>query len=150
MRRRLPTLLSSLAVAVAATAVAVLVRWLLNPWMGSSAPFMTLYGAVAIAVWYGGYPAAVLATALGFVACDYLFREPAFRFTLAADLPTPVLFLLTAGIIIVLGGAMRRAQRRLRLVNRRNASLPSAPVTSISFGTWLGIAKHGSPDKSTM
>src|SRR5439155_3453134 len=72
-------------VAVGATAAAVLLRWLLDPWMGNNLPLVTLYGAVAAAVCYGGYRPALVATALGFLACDYLFIEP--RGTLALQQP---------------------------------------------------------------
>lgn len=34
---------------------AVLVRWLLDPLMGDALPLVTLFGAVAAAVWLGGY-----------------------------------------------------------------------------------------------
>ena len=39
-------------------------RWLLDPWMGDFLPFVTVYGAVAFAVWYGGYVPALVAVAV--------------------------------------------------------------------------------------
>jgi carbon-monoxide dehydrogenase large subunit len=39
--------------AVAVTLAASFLRWFLDPWLGVSIPFVTLYGAVAIAVWFG-------------------------------------------------------------------------------------------------
>ena len=42
------------AVAIAALAAAVLLRYLLDPWMGNTLPLVTLFGAVAAAVWTGG------------------------------------------------------------------------------------------------
>ena len=56
-----------------ALAAAVLVRWALDPLMGDALPLVTLFGAVAAAVWIGGYRPAVLVTFLGYVACEYLF-----------------------------------------------------------------------------
>ena len=38
-----------------AVIIAVLVRWLLDPLMGDTLPLVTLFGAVAAAVWLGGY-----------------------------------------------------------------------------------------------
>ena len=38
-----------------AVATAVLLRWLLDPVMGDALPLVTLFGAVAAAVWLGGY-----------------------------------------------------------------------------------------------
>src|SRR4051794_23043150 len=104
----------SYLVAVAATAAVVLLRWLLDPWLGYFLPFITLYGAVAAAVWYGGYRPALVATALGYLACNYLFMEP--RGTLALLHSNHsigiVLYLFTCSLIIGFGEAMRVAQRR--------------------------------------
>src|SRR4051812_38350636 len=101
-------------VALGATAGVVLLRWLLDPWMGYYLPFITLYGAVAAAVWYGGCRPALVATALGYLACNYLFMEP--RGTLALlhahQYIGLVLYLFTCSLIIGFGEAMRVAQRR--------------------------------------
>ncbi len=48
-------------------AVAALLRLVLDPWLGPSRALGTLYGAVALAVWFGGLGPAVLATAAGFL-----------------------------------------------------------------------------------
>lgn len=101
-------------VAVAAVAGAVLVRRLLDPWLGGYMPLTTVYGAVAVAVLVGGYRPALLAAAAGFLACSFLFVEPrgsvwphetAQWFGFAA-------YLLSCGLIIGFGGAMRAARRR--------------------------------------
>src|SRR5262245_51319146 len=62
--------------AVVFTALAVSLRWLLDPWLGDFLPLATLYGGVALAVWFGGYRPALLAMLLGYLACDYLFIPP--------------------------------------------------------------------------
>ena len=69
-------LLLEYGVAALAIVVTVLLRQLLDPILGENQPFCTLYGAVAIAVWYGGYRPALAATALGYLAANYLFIEP--------------------------------------------------------------------------
>ena len=71
-QRREVAYLSALAV----TAAAVLVRYLLDPLMGDTLPLVTVFGAVAFAVWMGGYGPAVLSALSGYVACAYLFIEP--------------------------------------------------------------------------
>src|SRR5689334_6329379 len=76
MDRATRTILPHYGGAVAFTALAVLLRWLLDPWLGDFLPFPTLFGAVAVAVWLGGYRPALLAAALGYLACEYLFVEP--------------------------------------------------------------------------
>src|SRR4051812_23221693 len=63
-------------VAIAATASAVFVRWLIDPWMTDHLLLATVYGAVALSAWHGGYRPALLAVIMGYVACDWLFIEP--------------------------------------------------------------------------
>jgi PAS domain S-box-containing protein len=102
-------------VAAAATAAAVGVRWVLDPWLQESLPLVTLFAAVALAVWLGGYFLALLVMALGYLACNYLFIEP--RGTLAfsiQDLVGLLAYLVTCTIIIALGEGMRSAEDRAR------------------------------------
>ena len=48
------------ALSIAVVIAAVLLRWLLDPWMGDALPLVTLFGAVAAAVWLGGYRPAIV------------------------------------------------------------------------------------------
>jgi PAS domain S-box-containing protein len=100
-------------VAIAALLAAVLLRYALNPWMGDALPFVTLFGAVAAAVWVGGYGPAILVTLLGYGACDYLFIEP--RLSFHVDDPGNLIglfpYLLTCSLIIAFGEAVRRAEQ---------------------------------------
>ena len=64
------------ALGLVAVVLAVLVRWLLDPLMGDSLPLVTLFGAVAAAVWLGGYRIAIVVTLIGYIACHYLFIPP--------------------------------------------------------------------------
>ena len=54
--------------ALAVTTVAVLIRLALDPVIGNSFPFVTLFGAVAAAVWLGGVGPAMAATLAGYLA----------------------------------------------------------------------------------
>src|SRR6187402_1547819 len=88
--------------AIIAVVAAVGLRWLLDPLLGDSLPLVTLFGAVAGAVWVGGYAPALLATVTGYLACSYLFIQP--RGTIlpatAADATGAVAYLFTCGLII--------------------------------------------------
>src|SRR6266542_1871997 len=101
-------------VAVAALAAAVLLRWLLDPLLGDHLPMVTLFGAAAVAVWFGGYRPALLVVVLGYLACDYLFIEPrgVLGFTNLRNLVGLLAYLVTCSIIIGFGEAMRVARRR--------------------------------------
>jgi PAS domain S-box-containing protein len=114
MRPRLSTSISVYAVAVLVTAAAVLLRLLLDPWLGDRVPFITLFAAVAVAVWAGGYRAALVTTGLGFLLTDTLFIEPrgSLRMRDTGEWLGLGLFLLTAAVIIGFGEAARKSWRR--------------------------------------
>ena len=109
-----PGVLTSYVLAFGAIAAAVLLRYLLNPWMGDALPLVTLFGAVAAAVWVGGYRPAIVSAILGYLACDYLFIEPRGRLAVV-DLGHVIgllAYLFTCSLIIGFGEAMRLAQMR--------------------------------------
>ena len=97
-----------------ALAAAVLVRWLLDPLMGDALPLVTLFGAVAAAVWLGGYRVGIPVALLGYAACHYLFIPPRgqISFDRAADVVGLIAYLFTCALIIVFGEAARVAQAR--------------------------------------
>ncbi len=97
-----------------ALAGAVSLRWLLDPLMGDSFPLVTLFGAVAAAVWLGGYRPAVLVAIFGYLACHYLFIPPRghIDFSHVANVVGLAAYLFTCAFIIVFGEAMRAAQVR--------------------------------------
>ena len=114
MRPKPASAASSALFAVAVTAAMVGLRWFLEPWLRGSIPVATLFPAVAASVWFGGYRSAILATGLGYVACNVLFMDPRGEFGLptAGDLVGCVMFLISAGIVIAFGEALREARRR--------------------------------------
>jgi K+-sensing histidine kinase KdpD len=65
-----------LAVSAAALVVVVALRWLLDPILGDTMPLVTLYGAVALSVWVGGWRHAAPVALLGYMACNVLFIQP--------------------------------------------------------------------------
>jgi PAS domain S-box-containing protein len=94
--------------------IAVLLRLALDPLMGDALPLVTLFGAVAAAVWLGGYRVAIPVSILGYIACHFLFIEPRghFDITDTANLVGLVAYLFTCSLIIVFGEAARTAHRR--------------------------------------
>jgi signal transduction histidine kinase/CheY-like chemotaxis protein len=102
--------------AVAVTLAASFLRWFLDPWLGVSIPFVTIYGAVAISVWFGGVGPAVLAMLLGYGVANVRYVTPVSHFAVhgATDAIALVLFTVSCALIIVLGEAMRRARNRYR------------------------------------
>jgi PAS domain S-box-containing protein len=101
-------------VTVLAVAVAVWVRWLIDPWVGDYLPLATLFVAVAFAVWIGGYRPAVLAAVLGFLACKYLFIDPRGYIVVpgARDLIRLLAYFISCAVIIGFGEVLRATRRR--------------------------------------
>ena len=131
--------------AVAVTLAAVFLRWFLDPWLRDSVPYITLYGAVAIAVWFGGVGPAVLSLILGYAIVKVRYIEP--RGMLAIEGPTGVLelglFALSCALIIVLGEAMRRVRDRYRAseaeLRERARQLQRADTNKSQF---LAVMSH--------
>ena len=124
------------AFAVAALAAAVLMRWLLDPVLGDALPLVTLFGAVAAAVWVGGYRPAVIVAILGYGACSYLFMPPRGSFG-PGDLGHVVglvAYLFTCSLIIGIGEAMRvarlRANEQRELLRVTLRSIGDAVITT--------------------
>jgi PAS domain S-box-containing protein len=100
-------------VALLAVAVAVGARFALDPWLGARVPYVTLYGALIVAAWYGGTGPAFLAAAVGFVGVEYFFIEP--RGSLRIGEPSwaeLAAFVASTALVAGLGGAMHAARRR--------------------------------------
>jgi PAS domain S-box-containing protein len=124
------------ALAIAALAAAVFLRWLLDPLLGDTLPLVTLFGAVAAAVWVGGYRPAIVVAILGYLACAYLFIEP--RGHLGLHEPGNVIgflaYLFTCSFIIGFGEAMRvagiRANERREALRVTLRSIGDAVITT--------------------
>ena len=110
MRQSVP----AYGVAFLVLAASVLLRWLLDPVMGDTLPLVTLFGAVAAAVWVGGFRPALVVVALGYLACAYLFIPPRGGIVLntAETIVGLLAYLFTCSLIIVIGEGMRTAQAR--------------------------------------
>jgi len=100
----------------AATAAAIFARLLLNPLLGDRLPFITLFGAVALAVWIGGTFPAVLAAVAGYAFIErfVLRQDPTGSLSPASPAGTVALlaYAFTCLLMIALGSGTRRARRR--------------------------------------
>ena len=107
----MPSTVRAWTLSLAAFAVAILLRWLLDPFLGDELPLVTTFGAVAAAVWIGGYRPALTVAVLSFLAAEYLFIQP--RDSFAVELPRHAVgltaYLFTCSLIILFGEAMRRS-----------------------------------------
>jgi PAS domain S-box-containing protein len=151
-------------VTLGALIAAVLLRWALDPLMGDTLPLVTLFGAVALAVWVGGYRPAVLVVVLGYVACAYLFIEPRGSVAMADPRHFTGLaaYLFTCAIIVAFGEALRAAQRRAEvgreslrttlasigdavIATDRHGRVTSMNTVAESLTGWSAVDAHGKP-----
>jgi two-component system CheB/CheR fusion protein len=121
---------------LAFVALAVAVRWLLDPWLGDSLALFTLYGAVAAAVWIGGYTQGVAAAIVGYLACDYLFVAPrgTFGFSDTSSFVGALTYTITCAVIVGLGSAAHKARHKAHgdseLLRTTLASIGDAVLTT--------------------
>jgi PAS domain S-box-containing protein len=127
--------------AMSVLAAAVLLRGLLDPVLGDALPFVTIFGAVAAAVWIGGYRPGIAVAVLGYVACSYLFIEPRGQLVLgtAANRVGLIAYLFTCALIITFGEATRiaqvRASEQQRSLQVTLGSIGDAVITTDTRGT---------------
>lgn len=101
--------------AILAAILALVLRQLLEPFLGNSNPYHTVWAAVVFAAWYCGLWPSVVTTLLSWAGIWYWFLTPVHGFTL--DEPKTQVFgmigfLLFSGLIIALGESNRRALAR--------------------------------------
>jgi PAS domain S-box-containing protein len=111
--KKSPLTVYGLSFAVLAAAVAV--RWLLAPVLGEAFTVVTVFGAIAFAVWIGGYRPAVAVTVLGWLAVAWLFLDPRGSIELgsASNLAGLIAYLGASSVIIGIFETTRAAQLRL-------------------------------------
>jgi PAS domain S-box-containing protein len=140
MREGLPSVVFGYLLAIVFTAAMVALRWLLDPWLDNRLALVTIYAAVAAAVWFEGYRPALLAAIFGYLACDYLFIEPRGGFAFQ-DVPVLIglaAYFFTCAFIIGFGEAMRRtrdqAKSRREVMRITLASIGDAVMTTDTEG----------------
>lgn len=62
--------------AVGVTLLALLARFLLDPYLGDRLPYETFFVAVGVTAWYGGLGASLTAVLLGAVLSNWFFTAP--------------------------------------------------------------------------
>src|SRR5262245_66178475 len=70
-----------------------------------------MFGAVAAAVWVGGFRPALIVIVVGYLACHYLFIEPRHGFAFTTETVAGfIAYLFTCALIVGIGETMRRAR----------------------------------------
>jgi hypothetical protein len=112
--RAAPSRLRAYGLAIVVTTIAVLIRWALNPILGDSVPWITLFPAIAFVAFHLSIGPSILSVALGLIAVDR-FIAP-----ISGPLAIPrqnaalsIVFLAGCGLLIVFGESRQRNLRKL-------------------------------------
>jgi PAS domain S-box-containing protein len=110
-------------IALSVMAAALAVHWPLYPLLGGSRPYLTLFGGVALAVWFARWKPATLAAIFGFLIANYFLVAPQHALVLNTLFFEFFGFALSAGLIIFFGETMHRARERAEreLAERKQA-----------------------------
>jgi signal transduction histidine kinase len=105
-------------IALACSALAILLRWLLDPVLGHLAFYVTVYIAVAYCTMVCGYVPAIVTAVVGLVGTFYWFVDPRHSLfpTHRSEVHGVIGFFLLSTVLIWLGEANRRKQMRLNEV----------------------------------
>jgi PAS domain S-box-containing protein len=103
--------------ALTATALALLGRWLLDPFLGIYTPYILLYGAVAVSAMYAGFAPSILATVLGLLGANYWFVPPrgSLMLTSTAHLVATGTYLGVCTLITAAGEMSRKSKAKLNI-----------------------------------
>ena len=114
---RIPRKVIRYTVALLLMAVALLIRWLLHPFLQESVPFVTLFPAVAFCAWYCGIGASAISTVLAVLGAGYLFIPPVhtLRIVGTAQWFGILAFLGASAIVIAIAESWRREMEALHL-----------------------------------
>jgi PAS domain S-box-containing protein len=104
------------SIALAATAFALIVRQLMDPFLGDYSPYATLCPTVIFLAVYVGVGPSVVSVILGILGAGYWFMQDrgSFQINMAGHIVSTLSFLAISACIIAVGEASRRSQKRLR------------------------------------
>ncbi|HET9804878.1 MAG TPA: histidine kinase, partial [Candidatus Acidoferrum sp.] len=106
------------AAALALTSVAVLGRWMLNPWFGDHVPFALIYAAVVLSALCLGLGPSIASSVLGIGSVRWLFAPHIFWISSMKELSETITY--TGGCMLVVAATevLRRSKNKLQTANR--------------------------------
>jgi signal transduction histidine kinase len=104
------------AVALLATAIALLARWALKPLFGDYVSYIMLFPAMAFSAWYCGVGPSIASAALAIAGAKYWFITPthSLRIQDTEQLAAVLAFLIASSALVAMGETLRRENEALR------------------------------------
>jgi len=120
LHRQSPSLIGY-SLAVLSTVVALLLRWLLMPVLGTASPYILFYPAIAVSSWYGGLQPGLLATGLSAFLASYFLLLPfgSLHVISSADWLSLTFFVLIGVLISVLNESLHRARQSVEAITHQ-------------------------------
>jgi len=146
---RNPTILiARYGLALLATAIALILRLLLAPLLGTTNPYHTIWAAVVFSAWYCGLGPSMLSVIAGALGVSYLFLQPYRSFSIhsSADIFGFGGFLILSGFIVALGEVNRRSRslqfRQSDLLDLANDAIIELNAQDDTVKFWNRGAEH--------
>ncbi|HEX7035789.1 MAG TPA: PAS domain S-box protein [Pseudomonadales bacterium] len=145
-----PSTVRGYGLALLAVALATLIRWLLEPWLGAQAPFLTYIAAVALVGIYAGIGPAI-AVAVGGAIATFWWLAPAEEFTVdsARHWIALLLFALTSAVIAGVAHRLRSSNAYLAaLVSTAHEAIVTCNLDGFVTGWNAGAERvYGYPSE---
>ena len=106
------------AIALGMMVLALLARWLLDPFLGDYTPFITLFVAIAFLAIYVGSGPAMFGAVLGLLGATYWFvplRDSWAVWNITAHLVASLTYLVVCTLITIAGEVTRRSKSKLSM-----------------------------------
>ncbi len=145
--------LTRYALALSATLVVLLIRWSLDPVLGASVPYISVFPAIIFSAWYCGPGPSIASVVLALSAENYLFSQPRHSFIIAGatEWVQVAIYLSVAGFIVAMAQINRRTIQQLDAakttletrVRERTAELQRQAAELASKSQLLDLANDG-------
>lgn len=115
--------------------LALLVRQALDGVLGERLPFVTMFPAVAAAVWFAGVGPGVFAALLSLASAQFFFVLPRYSFGLSDQfsMVAASAFALSSAIIVALGRSLEKSRRRNEQARQRIQRIVDALPALVSL-----------------
>jgi len=140
-------MLARYGIALLAVAVAIALRWLINPWLGTAFPLATMFSAVAFVVWAAGWGPALVTAFVGWFAAGVILRGGYMHLNGGlSEVVGIIVYMLSCASVVLLGEAMRAAQRKLESQQQELSAANLALASKVEGQSLLAAIVASSED----